>query len=105
VSAWISEQLESTLDWDPAPVGPSKLYRPVHWEIQVSLPPTLRGGRRSPATAHCVQTPESHVDLAPGHFAAAGGHEAAVANSGGVVDLPPCDGMELNAEAPDNNSG
>lgn len=35
----------------------------------------------SPAEAHCVQTPTGFADLAPGHFAAAGGHEAAIAHS------------------------
>jgi hypothetical protein len=58
----------------------------------------------SPAAAHCVQTPVGFADLAPGHFAAAGGHEAAIANSPGVVG-PPCAGEELNATAPDNNPG
>jgi hypothetical protein len=58
----------------------------------------------SPAGAHCVQTPVGYADLAPGHFAAAGGHESAIENSGGVVG-PPCSGTELNDEAPDNNPG
>jgi hypothetical protein len=58
----------------------------------------------SPAAAHCVQTPSGYADLAPGHFAAAGGHEAAIAHSGGVVG-PPCSGTELNVTAPDNNPG
>jgi hypothetical protein len=58
----------------------------------------------SPAAAHCVQTPVGFADLAPGHFAAAGGHESAIAHAGGVVG-PPCSGTELNARAPDNNPG
>ena len=58
----------------------------------------------SPAAAHCVQTPVGYADLAPGHFAAAGGHESAITHSGGVVG-PPCSGTELNATAPDNNPG
>jgi hypothetical protein len=58
----------------------------------------------SPAAAHCVETPVGYADLAPGHFAAAGGHEAAIEHSGGVVG-PPCAGAELNADAPDNNPG
>jgi hypothetical protein len=57
-----------------------------------------------PAAAHCVQTPIGFADLAPGHFAAAGGHAEAIENSGGVVG-PPCTGTELNATAPDNNPG
>jgi hypothetical protein len=57
-----------------------------------------------PAAAHCVQTTVGYADLAPGHFAAAGGHEAAIENTGGVVG-PPCSGAELNATAPDNNPG
>jgi hypothetical protein len=57
----------------------------------------------SPAAAHCVQTPIGFADLAPGHFAAAGGHETAIAHSGGVVG-PPCSGDELNATARDNNT-
>jgi hypothetical protein len=56
----------------------------------------------SPAAAHCVNTPVGFADLAPGHFAAAGGHESAIAHSGGVVG-PPCSGDELNKAAPDNN--
>jgi hypothetical protein len=56
----------------------------------------------SPAAAHCVQTPIGFADLSPGHFAAAGGHEEAIANSGGVVG-PPCSGDELNAPAPSDN--
>jgi hypothetical protein len=58
----------------------------------------------SPAAAHCVQTPVGWADLAPGHFAAAGGHESAIAHSGGAVGAP-CVGTELNANAPDNNPG
>ena len=57
-----------------------------------------------PAPAHCVQTPAGYADLAPGHFAAAGGHESAIQHSGGVVG-PPCSGTELNPTAPDNNPG
>jgi hypothetical protein len=58
----------------------------------------------SPAAAHCVQTPVGFADLAPGHFAAAGGHESAIAHTPGVVG-PPCTGTELNAAARDNNPG
>jgi hypothetical protein len=58
----------------------------------------------SPAAAHCVQTPIGFADLAPGHFAAAGGHETAIAHSGGVIG-PPCTGPELNVRARDNNPG
>ena len=58
----------------------------------------------SPAAAHCVQTPAGWADLAPGHFAAAGGHTKAIENSGGAVGAP-CVGTELNASAPDNNPG
>jgi hypothetical protein len=57
-----------------------------------------------PATAHCVQTPVGYADLAPGHFAAAGGHASAIEHSGGAVGAP-CAGAELNANAPDNNPG
>jgi hypothetical protein len=39
----------------------------------------------SPPAAHCVQTPVGFADLAPGHFAAAGGHESAIAPTPGVV--------------------
>jgi hypothetical protein len=56
----------------------------------------------SPAAAHCVETPVGFADLSPGHFAAAGGHESAIAHSGGVVG-PPCDGAESNPQAPDEN--
>ena len=58
----------------------------------------------SPAAAHCVQaTDTAFVDLAPGHLAAAGGHNAAIAHSGGVVGT--CDRVteELNVAAPDDN--
>ena len=58
----------------------------------------------SPAAAHCVQTPVGFADLSPGHFAAAGGHETAIAHSGGVIG-PPCSGAELNVRARDNNPG
>jgi hypothetical protein len=58
----------------------------------------------SPAAAHCVQTPVGWADLAPGHFAAAGGHNSAIEHSGGAVGAP-CMGKELNAKAPDNNPG
>ncbi|MCA1569617.1 MAG: hypothetical protein LC798_04700 [Chloroflexi bacterium] len=55
--------------------------------------------------AHCVQTPVGHVDLAPGHFAAAGGHNSAILHSGGTVGLCDRTSPELNAAAPDNNPG
>ena len=58
----------------------------------------------SPVAAHCVQTPVGWADLAPGHFAAAGGHTKAIEHSGGAVGAP-CVGTELNASAPDNNPG
>lgn len=58
----------------------------------------------SPAAAHCVQTPVGYADLAPGHFAAAGGHQSAIDHSGGAVG-GPCVGEELNSRAPDNNPG
>ena len=58
----------------------------------------------TPVAAHCVQTPAGWADLAPGHFAAAGGHGQAIAHSGGAVG-GPCTGTELNASAPDNNPG
>ena len=58
----------------------------------------------TPAAAHCVQTPVGFADLAPGHFAAAGGHQSAIDHTPGVVG-PPCTGPELNARAPDNNPG
>lgn len=48
----------------------------------------------SPAAAHCVQTPVGYADLAPGHFAAAGAHEAAIAHSGGVGSAVQWDGAE-----------
>jgi hypothetical protein len=57
-----------------------------------------------PANAHCVETPVGYADLAPGHFAAAGGHESAILHSDGVVG-PPCSGTELNPMAPDDNPG
>jgi hypothetical protein len=56
----------------------------------------------SPATAHCVDTPVGFVDLSPGHLAAAGGHEAAIANSGGTVGSG-CELPELNPQAPSDN--
>ena len=55
--------------------------------------------------AHCVQTPVGWVDLAPGHFAAAGGHQSAIDHSGGAVGVCDRTGTELNAAAPDNNPG
>ena len=58
----------------------------------------------SPAAAHCVQaTDTAFVDLSPGHLAAAGGHNSAIAHSGGVVGT--CNRLteELNETAPDNN--
>lgn len=55
--------------------------------------------------AHCVQTPVGWVDLAPGHFAAAGGHQSAIDHSGGAVGLCDRTGTELNGAAPDNNPG
>ena len=58
----------------------------------------------APVAAHCVQTPVGWADLAPGHFAAAGGHQSAIDHSGGAVGAP-CVGRELNAAAPDNNPG
>lgn len=56
----------------------------------------------SPVAAHCVQTPVGWVNLDPGHLAAAGGHQAAIDNSGkvGLCDLS---GNELNEPAPPNN--
>ena len=61
-------------------------------------------GFAGPAAAHCVQTPVGWADLAPGHFAAAGGHNMAIEQSGGAVGAP-CTGTELNSSAPDNNPG
>ena len=61
-------------------------------------------GSVGPAAGHCVQTPVGWADLAPGHFAAAGGHIMAIEHSGGAVGAP-CSGTELNASAPDNNPG
>ena len=52
----------------------------------------------SPAAAHCVTTPVGFADLAPGHFAAAGGHTAAIEHSGGAVGAP-CIGEELKITA------
>jgi hypothetical protein len=57
----------------------------------------------SPAAAHCVQTPVGFADLAPGHLAAAGGHNAAIAHSGGAVGTCDRSTEELNETAPDNN--
>lgn len=60
----------------------------------------------SPVAAHCVQTPVGWVDLSPGHFAAAGGHNSAIAHSGGTVGgCPTVTGPELNANAPSDNPG
>jgi hypothetical protein len=58
----------------------------------------------TPAAAHCVQTPVGFADLAPGHLAAAGGHQSAIDHTPGVVG-PPCTGPELNVRARDNNPG
>ena len=55
--------------------------------------------------AHCVQTPVGWVDLAPGHFAAAGGHQSAIDHSSGTVGLCDRTDTELNNTAPDNNPG
>ena len=60
----------------------------------------------APASAHCVQTPVGWVDLSPGHFAAAGGHNSAIAHSGGTVGgCPTVTGPELNPRAPSDNPG
>jgi hypothetical protein len=59
----------------------------------------------SPVAAHCVQTPVGWADLAPGHFAAAGGHQSAIDHSGGAVGVCDRSTTELNATAPDNNPG
>jgi hypothetical protein len=79
------------------------MKRPVRTIVSACV---LAGGAvlasASPAAAHCVQTPIGFADLSPGHFAAAGGHEAAIANTEGVVG-PPCTGEELNVLAPDEN--
>jgi hypothetical protein len=80
------------------------MMRLVLFLILVAALATAFGVSASPAAAHCVQTPVGWADLAPGHFAAAGGHEAAIAHSGGAVGAP-CTGTELNARAPDNNPG
>ncbi|MCA1705878.1 MAG: hypothetical protein LC808_22505 [Actinobacteria bacterium] len=60
-----------------------------------------------PAAAHCVPTPAGAVDLSPGHFAAAGGHNQAIASSGvvGTCDPNRDPTQDLNAAAPDNNPG
>ncbi len=58
----------------------------------------------SPAAAHCVQAADTgFVDLSPGHFAAAGGHNSAIAHSGGVVGTCNLQTEELNAPAPSDN--
>ena len=58
----------------------------------------------SPAAAHCVQASDvGVVDLSPGHFAAAGGHNAAIAHSGGVVGTCSLLLPELNPNAPSDN--
>jgi hypothetical protein len=57
----------------------------------------------SPVAAHCVQTPVGWVNLDPGHFAAAGGHQSAIDHSGGTVGLCDVSGTELNEPAPPNN--
>jgi hypothetical protein len=60
----------------------------------------------APVSAHCVQTPVGWVDLSPGHFAAAGGHNSAIEHSGGTVGgCPFVTGPELNANAPSDNPG
>ena len=60
----------------------------------------------APASAHCVQTPAGWVDLSPGHFAAAGGHNSAIEHSGGTVGgCPFVTGPELNDRAPSDNPG
>jgi hypothetical protein len=60
-----------------------------------------------PAAGHCVPTPAGTVDLSPGHFAAAGGHNQAIAHSGvvGTCDPNRDPAEDLNASAPDNNPG
>jgi hypothetical protein len=60
-----------------------------------------------PAGAHCVPTTAGTVDLSPGHFAAAGGHNQAIAQSGvvGTCDPNRDPTQDLNATAPDNNPG
>ena len=59
----------------------------------------------SPAAAHCVNNPAGWVDLSPGHFAAAGGHQAAIDHSGGAVGCDVLTGPELNDKAPSDNPG
>jgi hypothetical protein len=60
----------------------------------------------APVSAHCVQTPVGWVNLDPGHFAAAGGHNSAIEHSGGTVGgCPTVTGPELNAPAPPENPG
>jgi hypothetical protein len=71
--------------------------------VLVAMLSTLLALGVSPAAAHCVQTPVGFADLAPGHFAAAGGHNTAIANSGGTVGTCNRTTTELNAAAPDDN--
>ena len=60
----------------------------------------------APVAAHCVQTPVGWVDMSPGHFAAAGGHNTAILHSGGTVGgCPTVTGPELNPNAPSDNPG
>ena len=57
----------------------------------------------SPAAAHCLQAADAGVvDLSPGHFAAAGGHNQAIAQSGVLLPVCPTSGF-VNEPAPSNN--
>jgi hypothetical protein len=81
----------------------NQLYRLVLLAVLVGT--MLMLAAAGPVAAHCVQTPTGWVDLAPGHFAAAGGHQSAIDHSGGTVGVCDRTGTELNGSAPDNNPG
>ena len=59
----------------------------------------------APAAAHCIDNPAGWVTLAPGHFAAAGGHQSGIDHSGGTLlqDCTVLPGDPLNVAAPPNN--
>jgi len=87
----------------PTASGRIGMKRPVRTIVSACV---IAGGAlltsASPATAHCVDTSVGFVDLSPGHFAAAGGHQAAIDNSGGTVGTG-CEAPELNPAAPSDN--
>ena len=73
--------------------------------LSLAVVTTLLTLAAGPVGAHQVQTPVGCVSLAPGHFAAAGGHETAIAHSGGAVAFCETPTPILNPNAPADNPG